>query len=160
MTDVEYVTMPVPKHLLPAVMAFVAGRMGEQEEPEQHTQAAEPAAQGTEIKQELVVRMWNESGSAMRKALKALAAHPGSPVASTDLSTAVFGTPKGRQLSGVMGAFGHRCSGRYAGAKPFSVEWNVLKYRWEYTMTPQVAKWIRDALAAADRQRRLDAAPA
>ena len=142
MPDIEYVPIPVPKHLIPAVMALIAGQMGPVYRQEQNMQTASPPAQSGAITRELVARMFKESGSSMRKALKGLSKHPGRPVSSNDLSVEVFGAAKGRKLAGVMGAFGHRCSGRYGNVKPFSVVWNPMKSRWEYTMAAEVAAWI------------------
>jgi hypothetical protein len=142
MSQIEYVQVPVPKPLVPSVMSLIAKHMAEESDGIQDTEAPADESKIIEIKKELAERMFKESGKAMRKVLRALAKHPGTAVPSSDVAQEVFGSPSGRQLSGVMGAFGHRCSGRYNGLKPFKSEWNFLEYRWEYTMPANIAKWV------------------
>ncbi len=141
MTEVEYVNVPVPKHLVPRVYELISSYMVTKGEAKPTEGATEHAASEV-LSDETLKRMWDESAAVMRKALKHLAQQSGKPVAAPDLAKAIFGNPKGHKLAGAMGAFGRRCQNRYGGAKPFAAKWNPVATRWEYTMPADVAKRI------------------
>src|SRR5262249_59122339 len=87
-------------------------------------------------------RVWDEAAAVMRKVMKSLAQHPGRVVPATELARAIYGNAKGHQLAEAMGPSGRRCQNRYGGAKTFSVKWNPVENRWEYTMPADVAARI------------------
>lgn len=141
MSEIEYVNLPVPKHLVPAVMALIAKQMLTNAN-ESQSAAASVAGQPLELTEDLFKRIWKESGATIRKAMNCLARRPSQPISAADLAKDVFGSSKGHKLPGAMGAFGRRCKNRYGGVKPFSVEWNAVASQWVYTMTADVAKWV------------------
>lgn len=143
MAEFEYIQLPVPKHLIAEVMGLIAAKMAPETAAVQDVQDV-GKAQPASITKELAERMYKESAAHMRKALKILAKSPGKPVPSLDLAKAVHGATAqaAKQLTGVMGAFGHRCTSRYGNVRPFSTDRNYLTACWEYTMPANVASWI------------------
>jgi hypothetical protein len=141
----EYVTMPVPKSLVPAVYALIAASQGNGSDvkPSQAPGAIPTTKQpdGT-ISDALLLRIWNESGKTLRKVMKYLASRPGEAVGADEVAREIYGSAKGHKLAGAMGAFGRRAKGRYEGKKPFTVKFNAEANRWEYTMAKEVAARI------------------
>jgi hypothetical protein len=143
MSEIEYVNLPVPKHLVPAVMALIVKQMLSNGDASQ--QPDEPTPTTSEpmvLTEDLFKRIWKESGPTIRKAMTCLARRPGQAVSAAELAKEVFGSSKGHKLPGAMGAFGRRCKNHYDHVKPFSVEWNAVTSQWAYTMTADVAKWV------------------
>jgi hypothetical protein len=141
MFNVEYVNVPTPKYLVPAVMALISHEMGLTTANKAYDTAPKPP-KPTQIDETLIKQVWNESGPVIRKVLKFLAANQGQVVTAAELAKEVFGASKGHRLSGAMGAFGRRSKNRYNKLKPFTAKWNALNSRWEYMMTADIAKMV------------------
>jgi len=142
MQPTDYVSVPVPSELVPEVYALISAHMVNKGNGSRAVEDPSSGEASSALSDELLKRIWDESGVTMRKALKHLAQFPGQAIGAQDLTKAVFGNPKGHKLAGAMGAFGRRCQNRYKGAKPFAVKWNVLSSRWEYTMATDVASRV------------------
>jgi hypothetical protein len=132
----NYVSVPVPEHLVPAVMLLITDSLAKQPTRIQEvvtTDWTEPELQ----------RMWDESGVPMRRTLVLLAQNAGLPVPMSQIAKTLGKPPKGHQVAGMMGAFGRRLKNRYNRTKwPFAVIQNAIGGYWEYVMAHDVAKII------------------
>ncbi|MBL8680169.1 MAG: hypothetical protein JNK05_13420 [Myxococcales bacterium] len=133
----EYVSVPVPSHLVVEVMGFIHSRLqgNAVPEPTSADEDAEAAVEASDAWPEDELRkLWNDSEGNMRIVLTLLARKGGAPIPSQEIA-AVLGKPeRGHAVAGTMGALGRRLKHRHGGRSPFSVGYNALARRWEYTM--------------------------
>jgi hypothetical protein len=132
----EYVSVPVPSHLVVEVMEFIASRSrrpGGDAEPVED-EAEEAPAEASAWTEDDLRKLWNDSEGNMRIVLTLLARKGGQPVPSQEIAAALGKPERGHAVAGTMGALGRRLKHRHAGRWPFDVAYNALARRWEYTM--------------------------
>ena len=127
---IQYVQVPVPTHLVPAVMALI-------------TQATEEAPRTAPWTEKELRRLWNESADNIRGTLVHLASM-GVPVSGQSIAREVLGKEdKGHSIAGMMGAFGRRMKGRHKGRSPIVAEYDALAQEWRYSISsPEVGQII------------------
>lgn len=127
----QYVQVPVPEHLVPAVMSLIMKGV---------TQEA-PSLAWSEKE---IRRIWSESAENMRRALVLLASNSGSPVSGTTIAREALGiSEKGYTVAGMMGAFSRRMKGRHGGRNPIVAEFDSLDRTWRYSIvSPEVSQII------------------
>lgn len=128
---IQYVQVPVPQHLVPAVMALI-------------TQSAEEAPRSTVWTEKELRKLWNESADNIRGTLIYLASHAGTAISGATIAREVMGKEsKGHSIAGMMGAFGRRMKGRHKGRSPIVAEYDALHQVWQYSIaSPEVAQII------------------
>lgn len=120
----NYINVPVPEHLVPAVMTLISEQMT----------PAPVATSGAEWSESELRKLWNESGPRMKKILALLAENGKKAVPGGDLAKVIGKEKKGHSISGMMGALGRRLKHRHGGKRPFAGHWNADLHRWEYVM--------------------------
>ena len=125
---VNYINVPVPDHLVPAVMTLIAGNMPKQTAPIPKSWTP------TELR-----KLWADSGEPVREFLAALSAVPGAWVPTSTLNKSMTHNKSTTQFAGMMGAFGRRLKNRYGGRLPFEREWDVNAREYQYLMPGEIA---------------------
>jgi hypothetical protein len=160
----NYINVPVPEELVPAVMALISEHMAPKVTPPNPAPppAAPPApAAGAPIdvattsaglSEAELQKLWNESYPPMRKVLTKLAENGGKAVSGDDLAKVIGKEKKGHSIAGMMGALGRRIKHRHKGQWPFHGNWNPNLYRWEYMMPAENAAHILKFASAAKAQ--------
>jgi hypothetical protein len=131
---IQYVQVPVPQHLVPAVMALIT-QAGDEAAPS----SSRPAWSERELR-----KLWNESADNIRRTLVLLASNSGSPVSGDTIAREVLGKEdKGHSIAGMMGAFGRRMKGRHKGRSPMTAEYDAQAQERRYSMvSPEVGQII------------------
>ena len=128
---IQYIQVPVPTHLVPAVMAMIA-------------QESEDLPRVSPWTEKELRKLWNESADNVRGTLIHLASHSGEAISGVTLAREVMGKEsKGHSIAGMMGAFGRRMKGRHKGRSPIVAEYDALHQVWQYSIaSPEVAQII------------------
>lgn len=128
---IQYIQVPVPTHLVPAVMAMI-------------THESEDLPRTSPWTEKELRKLWNESADNVRGTLIHLASHSGESVSGATLAREVMGKEsKGHSVAGMMGAFGRRMKGRHKGRNPITAEYDALTQEWRYSIvSPDVAQII------------------
>lgn len=132
----NYINVPVPEHLVPAVMALISEQMKPTPSPAA-APAPTPALVATvssEWSEAEFKKLWDESWQPMRTVLTKLAENGGKAVSGDELAKVIGKEKKGHSIAGMMGALGRRIKHRHNGRWPFNGHWNAELYRWEYVM--------------------------
>lgn len=114
-----YVQVPVPKHLVIAVMRFITSQ--------EQTEA------------QWLRKLWTESKPPIREFLSILAASPGDWVTHANMLLSMNKNTTEASFAGMLGAFGRRCKHRYGGMVPFEKEFDESTHEHKYLMTPEMA---------------------
>lgn len=145
----EFIPIYVPSDLYPEALQWIASRVLTSSKPssalgESPPDAAVAAALTPLIEDATEIgKLWDESGSRMRKVLAHLAAHPDTPVTGDELARkALEKLDRGHTVAGMMGALGRRIKHRHGGRWPFTAKWNAVDLRWEYCMPGAIAAVI------------------
>lgn len=151
-----YISIPVPEHLVPDVMAFIVLKNAT---PVSHSGGAANEAAGVApvvnavlaeqsvaptgarlITPAEVPKVWSDSGAQMRLVLGYLAKRPGQRVSGDELAQRALGKQdRGHTIAGMMGAVGRRLKHRHGGRWPLEATWNAADKRWEYCMPAELA---------------------
>jgi len=131
----QYVQVPVPSALVPAVLAYISDHLVQQEV------AKDQSAAWTEKE---LRKLWNESADNIRRTLILLASNSGNPVSGETISREVLDKDdKGHSIAGMMGAFSRRMKGRHKGKNPIVAEHNAQAQEWQYSIpSPEVRQVI------------------
>jgi hypothetical protein len=160
----NYINVPVPEELIPAVMALISEHMGSKvavpnptpPAPAAPAAEAEPttevAATSSNWSEAELQKLWNESWPPMRKVLAKLAENGGKAVTGDELAKVIGKAKKGHSIAGMMGALGRRIKHRHKGNWPFRGGWNPNLYCWEYTMPVENAAPLLKFASAAKPQ--------
>ena len=125
---IQYVQVPVPTHLVPAVMALI-------------TQSAEEVPRSAPWTERELRKLWGESADNIRRTLMLLASNSGNPVSGRTIAREALGKEeKGHSIAGMMGAFGRRMKGRHKGRSPITAEYDAQAHEWRYSMAPEIGQ--------------------
>ena len=142
MNNEEYISIPVPRHLVVGVYAWIAAQGGNEERPQARTATR---VEETGWSAPLLVRMVEESPIAMKYILKLLAENAETELPTRELARALIHKPEADSLTvaGTLGAFGRRCKNRYQQDKwPFKVRWDEGHQSCFYKMSRETAAII------------------
>lgn len=128
---INYVQVPVPQHLVPAVMSLI-------------TQSTEEVPRTAAWTEKELRKLWSESADNIRRTLTLLASNSGNTVSGQTIAREVLGKEdKGHSIAGMMGAFGRRMKGRHKGRSPMTAEYDAQAQEWRYSMvSPEVGQII------------------
>ena len=150
--DCEFLYVPVPKALVPAVYAWI-GEQGSLQPPSPDQRATPRDAESTtgrEPSAELIRRMYDESEPAHRELMQFLAEHPNEWLYSRELADGLRLEHGTKSLAGMLGAFGRRASHRYGGQKPWRSVWDGAREEARHRMSADVAVAVRSAVETAE----------
>lgn len=151
----EYVQVPVPAPLVPAVMRFLADHLGDDlVNNDQDRKSAQEGGQGrvetvgdTEWTKDQLCRMYTESSQNLKTVLGVLISSAEEWVPSVDLYRPLGADANSSTLSGTLSGLTRR-HGRYGGHVhwPFSWQWNAAKNCVEYRMRQAVADVLSEVV--------------
>ena len=130
----QYIQVPVPVTLVPAVLAYISDHLVEKE-------LAKEAPKWTDKE---LSKLWSESAQNVRRTLVLLASNSGSPVSGATIAREVLGLDeKGHAVAGMMGAFSRRMKGRHKGRNPIVATLDAATGEWKYSIpSSEVAQAI------------------
>jgi hypothetical protein len=94
---------------------------------------------------EMLARMYRESGAPLRAFLERLADSAGTFIGANELVRGLDLKNGVVALGGMLGALGNRCHSRYEREAPYLTEWRETESGWErtYCLDPEVASVVR-----------------
>ncbi len=152
----EYVQVPVPAPLVPAVMRFLADHLGDdlRNDNDQDRKSAQEGGQGlvetvgdTEWTRDQLHQMYTESSQNLKTVLGVLISRAEDWVPSVDLYRPLGADANSSTLSGTLSGLTRR-HGRYGGHAhwPFRFRWNTDKGNAEYRMRQAVADVLSEVV--------------
>lgn len=127
----QYIQVPVPSHLVPAVMTLISDSFALSSESKASMSWSE-----AELR-----KIWQESAKNMRQTLLLLAKHQGEAISGQTIASVALGKDKkGYSVAGMMGAYHRRMKGRHKGRSPIVSVFDAGANEWRYSMDPEVGR--------------------
>lgn len=134
----EYVPVPVPASLVPAVMTFIAKLMAlDKPAP------SKPEPSEAEWAEEDLRTLWRRSGRSIRGTLKVVATYPTGASGDVIAREALSKASKGHSVAGTMGSLQRLCNKRFGGRNPITSMYDTDKREWRYFMAKDIGEIIK-----------------
>jgi hypothetical protein len=144
----EFIYVPVPSELVPAVYRLLAGADQTTISSISGTRADSPDPAAIPDP-ELIRRMYRESYDGHKRLMALLAQAPDEWTYTAEIATALDVAKGARGVAGMLGAFGRRSKNRYGHQKPWISEWDGGHEEARHMMPAQVAEIVNAMLANA-----------